>query len=175
MTAGFALFDTAVGRCGIAWAADGAVTAVQLPEDSEEATRTRIASVGVTESEPPGEIRRVIAAVVALTDGADLDDDLSWVELDPLDLSEFQRDVYRVARAIPPGNTRTYGEIATEIGIPGSAQAVGRALGANPYPIVVPCHRVVAANGRTGGFSAGGGVETKMRLLAIEQAVLGLW
>ncbi len=90
-------------------------------------------------------------------------------------LTDFQLAVYRAARRIPPGSTRTYGEIATEIGLPGSAQAVGRALGANPYPIVVPCHRVVAANGRTGGFSAGGGVETKMRLLAIEQAVLGLW
>ena len=173
--AGFALFDTAIGRCGIAWNAAGVVTATQLPERSDGATRARMAAVGVVESEPPESIRRAIDAVVTLTDGSDLEDDLSWVELDSLDLTDFQLAVYRAARRIPPGSTRTYGEIATEIGLPGSAQAVGRALGANPYPIVVPCHRVVAANGRTGGFSAGGGVETKMRLLAIEQAVLGLW
>ncbi|KXO92663.1 Methylated-DNA--protein-cysteine methyltransferase (plasmid) [Tsukamurella tyrosinosolvens] len=174
MPAGFALFDTAVGRCGIAWGTDGAVTAVRLPEDSDEATAQHLGG-GEAPSEPPESVARVIAAVVALVSGANLDDDLAWVSLDMQGLTDFQRAVYDVARRIPPGSTRTYGEIATEIGLPGSARAVGRALGENPFPPVVPCHRVTAANGRTGGFSAGGGVTTKMRLLATEQAVLGLW
>lgn len=172
--AGYALFDTAVGRCGIAWGADGAVTAVRLPEDSDEATAQYLGG-GDAPSEPPESVARVIAAVVALVSGANLDDGLAWVSLDMQGLTDFQRAVYDVARRIPPGSTRTYGEIATEIGLPGSARAVGRALGENPFPPVVPCHRVTAANGRTGGFSAGGGVTTKMRLLATEQAVLGLW
>lgn len=175
MSAGFALFDTAIGRCGIGWNAEETVTAVRLPEESDAALRSWIAREGVVESLPPQSIQRVIDAVVALTDGADLDDDLTWVPLDLLGLTEFQRSVYEVARRIPPGQTRTYGDIASEIGLPGSARAVGRALGENPFPPVVPCHRVTAAGGKTGGFSATGGVETKMRLLAIEQAVLGLW
>lgn len=174
MTVRYALFDTAVGRCGIAWGADGAVTAVRLPEESQEATAGYLGG-GSEPSDPPAEVARVIAAIVDLVSGVNLDDDLAWVPLDMSGLTEFQRAVYDVARRIPPGATRTYGEIATQIGLPGSARAVGRALGENPYPPVVPCHRVTAANGRTGGFSAGGGVETKMRLLATEQAVLGLW
>lgn len=174
MSAGYALFDTAVGRCGIAWGANGAVTAVQLPEVTDAVTAERVAG-GAQVAEPPADIARVIAAVIALVDGSNLEDDLGWVPLDMQGLTDFQRAVYHVARRIPPGSTRTYGEIATEIGLPGSARAVGRALGENPFPPVVPCHRVTAANGRTGGFSAGGGVETKMRLLANEQAVLGLW
>ncbi len=78
-----------------------------------------------------------------------------------------------MARQIPPGETLTYGEVAARIGEPGAARAVGTALGQNPFPIVVPCHRVLAANGRTGGFSARGGVATKMRMLSIERARTG--
>ena len=91
----------------------------------------------------------------------------------PLDLDgvpEFHRRVYDVARAIPPGETRSYGEVAAALGEPGAAQAVGRALGRNPVPIVVPCHRVLAADGRLHGFSAPGGIETKRRMLALEGA-----
>ncbi len=83
---------------------------------------------------------------------------------------EFNRRVYAVARAVPPGETITYGEIAERIGERGAAQAVGQALGRNPFPIVVPCHRVLAADGGLGGFSAHGGVATKRRMLAIEGA-----
>jgi len=85
---------------------------------------------------------------------------------------EFHRRVYEVARTIPPGATLSYGEIAARLGDPGSARAVGQALGRNPFPIVVPCHRVLAAGGRTGGFSARGGAKTKLTLLAIEGAQL---
>jgi methylated-DNA-[protein]-cysteine S-methyltransferase len=82
----------------------------------------------------------------------------------------FHRAVYAVARAIPPGETLTYGEVARRLGDPGSARAVGQALGRNPFAIIVPCHRVVAAGGATGGFSAHGGAATKRRILAIEGA-----
>ena len=83
---------------------------------------------------------------------------------------EFHRRVYEAARAIPPGNTLSYGDIAKRVGAPGAARAVGQALGRNPFPIVVPCHRVLAAGGKIGGFSAQGGVATKRRMLAIEGA-----
>jgi methylated-DNA-[protein]-cysteine S-methyltransferase len=86
------------------------------------------------------------------------------------DIPDFNRQVYDIARAIPPGHTKTYGDIAAKLGGPQIARAVGQALGQNPFPIVVPCHRVLAANGKAGGFSADGGVAAKMRMLAIEGA-----
>jgi methylated-DNA-[protein]-cysteine S-methyltransferase len=84
---------------------------------------------------------------------------------------EFNRRAYEIARAIPPGKTLTYGDIAHRMGLPGSAQAIGQAMGNNPFPIVVPCHRVMAAGGKDGGFSARGGVVTKRRMLVIEGAL----
>ena len=86
---------------------------------------------------------------------------------------DFHRRVYEAARRIGPGHTRTYGELAAELGEPGAARAVGQALGANPFAVIVPCHRVLAAGGRGGGFSAPGGVDTKLRLLEIERARIG--
>lgn len=94
--------------------------------------------------------------------------DLSAVRLDMDRVPAFHRDVYRLARDIAPGDTRTYGELARALGSPGAARAVGQAMGRNPFAPVVPCHRVVASGG-TGGFSAGGGVATKLRLLDIER------
>ena len=96
--------------------------------------------------------------------------DLSAAPLDLDGVPAFHRRVYDLARRIPPGETLTYGEIAGRLGDPSQARAVGQALGANPIPILVPCHRVFAANGRMGGFSAPGGVSTKLRLLEIEGA-----
>ena len=84
-------------------------------------------------------------------------------------MSEFDSAVYRVARTIPPGETLTYGEIARRLDEPGAARAVGQALGANPIPVIIPCHRVLAAGDRAGGFSAPGGVITKLKLLEIER------
>jgi len=159
---GFARFDTAIGTCGVAWGPRG-IRRVLLPP---------VAPRPGAEADPPEPVRRAIAAMTALLDGEPAD--LSDVALDDARLSPLQRDVYAVARAIPPGATLTYGEVARRIGRPGGAQAVGRALGANPFPIVVPCHRVVAAGG-DGGFSAPGGVETKRRMLAIEGATLDLF
>ena len=98
--------------------------------------------------------------------------DLSTVPLDMERVPAFERRVYEVARTIPPGQTLTYGEVAARLGDPGAAREVGQALGRNPFAVIVPCHRVVAAGGKTGGFSATGGVTTKLRLLEIERARL---
>ena len=165
----FTLFDTAIGRCGIAWGRGG-IVAVQLPEADEAALRARIrrAVPDALESPPPAHIRQAIDEIVALLRGEPRD--LAGVVLDMERVPEFNRRVYAVARAIVPGETITYGEIAERIGERGAAQAVGRALGRNPFPIVVPCHRVLAAGGGMGGFSARGGVATKRRMLAIEGA-----
>jgi methylated-DNA-[protein]-cysteine S-methyltransferase len=167
---GYTLFDTALGRCAIAWGEHG-VTSVELPGADERATRRRVlrACPGAAETQPPPEVAAAIAAVAALFDGEP--DDLGAVVLDMERVPEFDRRVYDVARAIPPGSTLTYGEVAERVGERGSAQAVGQALGRNPFPIVVPCHRVLAADGTLRGFSAPGGIETKRRMLAIEGAL----
>ena len=113
-------------------------------------------------------MQRAIDAVVALLNGAKMD--LSFVALDVDGLGEFERRAYAVARTIEPGKTTTYGAIAAALGDPGAARAVGKAMGRNPYPVIVPCHRVLASDGSLGGFSAGGGARTKFRMLAIEGA-----
>lgn len=165
----FALFDTEVGRCGVVWSARG-VVGVQLPEGSDPAMRARMLRrfPGAREATPPAEVQRAIDAMVALLRG-----ESSEVESIPLDLEgipPFERRVYEVARTIPAGTTLSYGEIAQRLGLPGAARDVGQALGRNPFPIVVPCHRVMAAGGKLGGFSARGGVATKRRLLSVERA-----
>src|SRR5262245_3005311 len=167
----FMLFPTSIGVCGIAWNERGVVL-VQLPEASEARTRARICQRrpdALELREPPTAIAAAIADIVSLLDGAPAD--LSGVTLDMDDVPAFNRQVYVLARTIPPGQTRTYGELAAELGDASAARAVGRALGENPFPIVVPCHRVLAAAGRAGGFSAYGGVATKRRLLMIEGAI----
>jgi methylated-DNA-[protein]-cysteine S-methyltransferase len=169
MTDGFTLFDTTLGRCGIAWSRRG-VIGVQLPEGSEIATRARLRRrfPAAREAPPPPEVRRAIDGVVALLRGepSALDD----VALDMAGVPPFDRRVYEVARTIPPGGTLSYGEVAKRLGAPGAARDVGQALGRNPFAIIVPCHRVLAAGGKIGGFSARGGVSTKRRLLAAEGA-----
>jgi methylated-DNA-[protein]-cysteine S-methyltransferase len=117
----------------------------------------------------PPVIGQAIAAIVALLAGERRD--LSNIRLGLDDVPAFHRRVYEIARSIGPGATLTYGEIAARLGEPGLARDVGQALGQNPFPIVVPCHRVLAAGGKLGGFSARGGVATKLRLLEIEGAL----
>jgi methylated-DNA-[protein]-cysteine S-methyltransferase len=168
MTAlGYALFDTAIGRCGIAWGGAG-IVGVQLPEARELDTRARVLArfPGAREGQPPADVKRAQRGIVALLRGEA--SDLSGFALDMEGVPSFHRRVYRVARTIPPGATLSYGEVAARLGAPRSARAVGQALGRNPFAIVVPCHRVLAANGKPGGFSANGGVTTKLRLLSIE-------
>jgi O-6-methylguanine DNA methyltransferase len=123
---------------------------------------------GARETLPPPDVQRAIETIAAHLRGEAAD--FSGIGLDMNGLPEFHRRVYEVARAIPSGETLSYGEIAARLGEPSAAREVGRALGRNPFPIVVPCHRVLAAGGKTGGFSAPGGVATKLRLLAIEGA-----
>ena len=169
MTAqGFAIFDTAIGRCGIAWGGQG-VAGVQLPEARESETRARLLRrvPGAREASPPPPVQRALDGIVALLRGEG--GDLSAVPLDMDGVPEFHRRVYDVARGIPPGLTLSYGEVAARLGEPGAARAVGQALGQNPFPLIVPCHRVLAAGGKLGGFSANGGVKTKVRLLSIER------
>jgi methylated-DNA-[protein]-cysteine S-methyltransferase len=170
MTAGFTLFDTAVGCCALGWSGS-AIVEVNLPEASPEQTRRRMRHrlPGSSEQAPPAEVREVVERIVALFDGSG--DDLADVELDLSGLADFHRAVYRVTRGIRPGTTRSYGAIATELGAPGAARAVGRALGQNPCPIIIPCHRVLAADGSMHGFSANGGVAAKRRMLQAEGAV----
>jgi O-6-methylguanine DNA methyltransferase len=168
MTArGFTLFDTVIGRCGIAWG-PGGIVGVQLPEANEVKTRARLRewSSDASECSPPPEVRRAVEAIVATLRGEATD--LATIELDMENLPAFHRRVYQAARAIPPGTTVSYGEVAARVGAPGAARAVGQALGRNPFAIVVPCHRVLGAGGKVGGFSADGGITTKLRLLATE-------
>lgn len=165
----FAVFETAMGWCAIAWSGRG-ITRGWLPGADEAAIRASVKRrcPGAVEAEPPPFAAEAIAGVTALmADGAT---DLSRVVLDEADIPELHRRVYAVARAIPPGETLTYGEVAERIGDKALAREVGRALGLNPFPPIVPCHRILAADGRTGGFSAPGGVATKMRLLNKEKA-----
>jgi O-6-methylguanine DNA methyltransferase len=166
---GFTLFDTEIGRCGIAWSWRG-VVGVQLPEAHERETRARLLRQfpDVHAALPPPDAQHALESIVALLRGEPRD--LSFVTLDMDRVPAFHRRVYEVARTIPPGQTLTYGDLAARLGEPGAARAVGQALGRNPFAIVVPCHRVLAAGGRFGGFSANGGVTTKARLLTIEGA-----
>ena len=167
--AGHALFETAMGVCGIAWAPRG-IAAVQLPEQDAAGTRARLLRYAgpLPEAAPPPEVRAAMAQIAALLAGEP--HDLSSLVLDMGGLTDFQRRVYAITCRIPPGQTRTYGEIAAELGDRHLARAVGQALGFNPFAPVVPCHRVLAAGQRPGGFSAHGGAATKLRMLATEAA-----
>jgi methylated-DNA-[protein]-cysteine S-methyltransferase len=169
-TTGFALFDTEIGRCGLAWGPRGIVGAC-LPEASDDAVRARFRRrySEAMETAPPAEIRRVCDAVVALTRGEPVE--FTDVTLDMDGVPDLNRQVYDIALRIPPGATLTYGEIAARMGQPDAARAVGVALGQNPFPPIVPCHRILMAGGRIGGFSAPGGIATKRKLLAIESVL----
>jgi len=167
----FALFDTAIGSCGIVWGTRG-INGVQLPMGSEDKTRSRIFQRygDIAEAPPPAEVQHAIEGMVALLEGKP--NDLNDVPLDLDGVPEFHRGVYDIARSIPPGKTMTYGDIAKRLGGVELSRDVGQALGRNPCPIVVPCHRVLAAGGKPGGFSANGGVVTKLKMLSIEGAVV---
>jgi methylated-DNA-[protein]-cysteine S-methyltransferase len=169
---GFALFDSAIGHCGIAWGR-AALVGVLLPEGTEAATRRRMQRLHprlreIMIAAAPAFARRAIDRIVAMLAGEP--DDLADLPLDMSAVPEFHRRVYMLVRGIGPGDTLTYGEVATRLGDPAAARAVGQALGRNPYAPVIPCHRVLAAGGRSGGFSAGGGVGTKLRMLQAEGA-----
>ena len=169
---GFTLFETPIGACALVWGTHGLV-GTALPEPSAAATRARLQRRfrQAREQQPPPALQPVIERIRALLHGAS--DDLTDIALDMKGVPEFHQRVYALARGIPPGATRSYGELALELGALQLARAVGQALGANPFPIIVPCHRVLAAGSQAGGFSAPGGTRTKLRLLEIEGAPLG--
>lgn len=164
----FAIFETALGPCGIVWT-DRGIAGVNLPEGTEDKTRARVKKrfPEAIEALPPAEIQKIIDDVVALIAGEKVE--FSHVTLDHAPLPEFSRRVYEIVRTIPIGHTLTYGEIAKKLGDVSLSREVGQAMGKNPTPVIMPCHRVVAASGKTGGFSAPGGVDTKMKLLSIER------
>lgn len=166
---GFTLFDTSLGRCAIAWGERG-IVAVHLPEARDDKAFAHIQRrcPDAVEMPPPDEVKSVMADIVALFEGEKRD--LLSARLDMMGVPEFHQRVYDIARHILPGETLTYGEVAERLGDKNASRAVGVALGKNPFPIIVPCHRVLAADGKTGGFSARGGVETKMKMLTIEGA-----
>ncbi len=175
----YCLFETSLGSCGIAWSqpvssrTPPAVTLLQLPEATRGMTESRIArSVGARKSSaPPPQIAEVIKRVRRHLQG-DLQD-FRDVTLDLDGADPFARLVYQAARLIPAGQTTTYGELATAVRRPAAARAVGQALGRNPIGLIIPCHRVRAAGGKPGGFSAHGGRSTKVRMLAIEGVTFG--
>ncbi len=156
------IFATAIGDCGLRWGPSG-ITQVMLPRDP---ALTRARREDLTAA--PGPIRAAAQNIVALLEGEPRD--LREVVLDESTLEAFPRRVYAATRAIDPGTVATYGAIARAVGEPGAARAVGAALGANPYPVIVPCHRVLAADGALHGFSAPGGIATKRRMLELERA-----
>ncbi len=169
---GFALFSTVLGECGISWGSS-ALNGVQLPEIDLQRSRQRMQQrfAGLAELPAPPWVQAIQVRVQNLLQGET--DSLLDVPLDMDGVPPFHQRVYAVARAIAPGRTLTYGEVASALGEPGAARAVGQALGHNPFAPVVPCHRVLAAGARSGGFSAPGGVDTKLRMLLAEGARFG--
>jgi methylated-DNA-[protein]-cysteine S-methyltransferase len=165
----FTVFETAIGWVALAWRETG-ISSVVIAEATAESARGRITQHTPTavEADPPADIQRAIARITAHLAG-ELDD-LRDIAVDLDEVSQWRRDVYQVLRGVDPGETITYGEIANRLGNPHAAREVGQAMGSNPVPIIVPCHRCLAADNKMGGFSAPGGISTKLRLLGIEGA-----
>lgn len=170
MAGHFAIFDTLLGNCAMAWTTQG-IAGLQLPEADEAALRAAVARkhAGFTETTPTAAVKAAIRGIRDLLSGKR--PALAGITLDMSGIPPFHRQVYDEARRILPGQTRSYGELAQTLGKAGAARAVGQALGANPFALIVPCHRVLAADGRLNGFSAHGGIRTKQRLLEIEGAL----
>jgi methylated-DNA-[protein]-cysteine S-methyltransferase len=173
----FVLFGTVVGDCILVWNDALQIAGAQLPNASTNGspaqTRARLLRhhAGAVEAAPPPAVAAVIERLAAALEGAP--DTLEDVALDMTGVPAFDQQVYALARRIPPGRVRTYGELARELGDPSVARAVGQALGRNPFAPLVPCHRVLAAGGQAGGFSAPGGLATKLKLLHSEGAQFG--
>lgn len=168
-TGGHAVFETALGFIGIGWSESG-ITHLQLPQKDRSATEASLLKRGAAREAgaPPPAVQDVIAALVRYATGEQVD--FSAVPVDLGGMDDFRQTIYRRMRSLNYGETTTYGGLADATGHPGMAREVGQAMGSNPVPIIVPCHRVLAAGGRMGGFSAPGGVFTKRRLLDLERA-----
>ena len=166
----YAIFDTVIGRCGIAWGRSG-IVGVQLPEAREIETRRRMLRQypDARELRPSLNSEIAIEAIAALLRGQPCD--FSDVALDMYGMPPFNQRVYEFARTIPRGETMTTAAVAKRLGASGAAHAVGQAMGRNPFAILVPCHRVLAVEGEADGFSMNGGVISKRRLLSLEGAL----
>lgn len=161
MGSGHALFRTAIGYCGVAWSERG-ITRLTLPGASGRSASPR--------ARIPPRLLPVISKVRLHLSGKP--QDLAGARLDLAGVPAFHRRVYLAARAIPPGRTLSYGELAARVGSPRASRAVGQAMARNPFGLLVPCHRVVGARDRLVGFSARGGIRTKARLLDLEKGAL---
>jgi methylated-DNA-[protein]-cysteine S-methyltransferase len=166
------LFDTEFGTCAIAWSEAG-LTRVQLPERTRAETEARIRRVGAESAGTPLPAFAVDAVSALQMYFSRTPVSLDALRLDESFVSTFNASIYRALRAVPRGTTVTYGDLAKQVGQPGAARAVGMAMGQNPWPVIVPCHRVLARGGKMGGFSAPGGTATKEKLLALEGVVVG--
>ena len=166
---GYTIFDTMIGRCGIAWGHAG-IVGVQLPEGREIETRRRLYQLypDSREQRPPPNVEVAIEGIAALLRGQP--GELNDVPLDTTGIHAFNVRVYQLTQAIPLGETRTYGEIATRLGAPGAVHSVAQALAKNPFVIIVPCHRVLEAGSYADRMSPHGGSISKRRLLSIEGA-----
>jgi methylated-DNA-[protein]-cysteine S-methyltransferase len=167
----YTLFDTAIGVCALAWNASG-LTRFRLPGASRAALEARMQKrPGDTRcDDPPAAIKALIVDVQRYCAGEEVD--FSAVAVDLSALSNFQRNLYQSLRGVGWGHTTTYGDLSRALGCP-DARDVGQAMGKNPVPVIIPCHRVLAAGGKPGGFSAPGGTITKEKLLALEGVHLG--
>ncbi len=170
----YTLFETALGWMGIAWS-DHGITAVQTPDRDRDATerrlfrRPRCSDAKPAETMPP-EIATAVDLLQRYASGETVDFNSIAVDVEA---EPFFKDIWQAARDLGFGETVTYGELANRAGHPGMARETGQALGANPVPVIVPCHRIVAAGGKLGGFSAPGGTRTKEKLLALEGVHVG--
>ena len=166
---GYTVFDTMIGRCGIAWG-DIGVIGVQLPEAREIETRRRLFRLypEARELRPPLNVEMAIEGIVALLRGEPAD--LSEVILDMTGIPAFNARVYAFTRTIPRGETRSYGEVATNLRASGAVHSVAQAISRNPFMIIVPCYRVLEAGGYADKISPHGGTISKRRLLSIEGA-----
>lgn len=167
------LFPTAFGTCGVAWN-DAGLTGFQLPEGTDALTEFHLAAKSrgqMPADSVPDWVQHTIARVQLHLGGTM--QDFTDTKLDWTCVSDFQQAVYRHALTIKPGYKKSYGDIARLMALGNeAARAVGVALATNPWPLIVPCHRVVSASGKMTGFSAPGGVRTKARLLTLEGAEL---
>ena len=167
---GYSIFDTGIGRCGIAWGHAG-ILGVQLPEAREIETRKRLFQLypDAREQRPPLNAEIAIDSITALLRGDAYD--FSDVALDMSGIHAFNQRVYVLTRAIPRGETLTYGEVASQLRATGAVHSVAQALARNPFVIIVPCHRVLEAGGYADKISPHGGVISKRRLLSLEGAL----
>lgn len=174
-SAGHMVFETALGFVGIAWSEKG-LTRLCLFQRDRAAVERRLERLGASgadenASRPPAWVAPLVRAVQAYAEGEEID--FSDVPVDLAGVDDFRLSIYEAARKLTFGETTTYGELAKRAGHAGLPRETGQALGANPVPLVIPCHRILAAGGRIGGFSAPGGSTTKERMLALEGVRVG--